>query len=191
MPSIVQSGGASFTYIGTSKEGYEIKETLHRQDVKDDLYGDARPDSIFQGVEYELAGINIEFDKLLQTGVAGPINTSAIYGGVVNEFVGYRMRDLAGSLCLTPMPNTPAAKRVNAANGGATNTSIVFYSAMLINDINVLLSSKLTEVPVTFALYPVGPTPAYTTGSPGTNAVWSYTTTPSGCAFTFAPASFT
>lgn len=182
LPNASQSAGASFVNIGTTREGFNLVETFHKQDVHDDLYGEESPEGILQGVSYSLSGVNIELDKLLASGV---VNVQAIYGGFANQFVGYRARDIAPSLCLTPMPGTPAAKRIGAGN------SWIFYAVILMNDLNVLLSSKLSEVPLDFKIYPIGPTPAYNTNSPGINSYWTYAATPSGCAYTFTPASFT
>ena len=180
-PTTGSGGTPTYAYIGTSRDGWTRREVIHKQVVKDDLYGEAEPDSINQGVDYELEGVSIEWDKLISSGIYNSPLINATIGspaqqyGFVNADVGYRNRDLAGSLVLTPKPFTPAALLIGAGN------SYVFFSALIMNNLDVLYSSKLFEVPVTFKLYPCGPL-SYYTGTYGTS-VFGVIATPSGCTY--------
>lgn len=142
------SAGGGPSYIGSTQAGWEVRETMHNRPVQDDLFGLARPDAIAAGADYEVTGLSVEFDKLGTSGLL----SSQIPLGYVNTTVGYRMRDLAGSLYLLPKPFTPAATLLGAGN------CYCVYSAAIANDITIMLSSALRECPVTFFAFPVSNT---------------------------------
>lgn len=151
--------GSSPAYVnlGQTREGATIETTVHEQDVHSDAFGDAIAETIQQGVDYRVTLTGIEYTKVKQAMFALPVTQ-----GNVNTKVGLRGTDLYGPLALTPIVGTPASTEIGAGN------SYVFPLTAPGNNINILLSSKLREINLSFKALTV------------TGSAYSITTTPAG-----------
>lgn len=146
-PTITASGGGTWNYCGSTRDGLHLRQNQHKFDIKSDEFGDATPDHVLQGVDYLVEGVFVEYALLIASGV---LDTQPFERGEVNTNVGLRASDIYGALCMTPLPGTPSA---SAQFMGAGN-SIIAYSAGCINDIDELLGSKPIEPALTFQLLP-------------------------------------
>jgi len=136
------SAGPTYFNIGSTENGFNHRETDHYEDVVDDAGGSAIADGINQGRDLIVTGTSIEADN---------INNVLYQGTPLGRFninVGQTANSLAGTLVLTPVAGTPAA----AALG--VGMSRVYYAALIINDVEQMLSSKLRKIPVTWRCYP-------------------------------------
>ena len=124
--------------IGSTATGFALHETHHKEDVHSDDYGDAPIDGIQQGTECEITLDFIDYDLILAAEYAQ--NTQ----GSANPNVGHTLTSLAQALVLTPVAGTPAASLV-----------WTFTKAIVISDIETLLSAKLRQGPCRFKCYPV------------------------------------
>ena len=131
------SAGSAFT----SETGFHLIETMHHQNVADDAYGDVPVDGIQQGCTVMVRFEYIDYDLVLPAIYAQ--NTQ----GSSNANVGKTLSGLAGLLLLTAVTGTPA----HATGLGITYT---FYKAIVVGDLDTLLSSKLRKGPLTFQCFP-------------------------------------
>lgn len=138
---VAQYGGVD---IGSTREGYELQESPHHQPVIDDAGGESEVSGVQQGIDYLLTGVYIEYEKM-KTALYRQVPRGKLY-----DNVGLFLPDLADVLALTPIIGTSAYNDA-VANGGI---NIIFPVAIVVNNINTLLKSKLREAPITFRIYP-------------------------------------
>ena len=143
--SISSSAGATWTSIGSTQNGWRLRPTIHTNPVNDDAFGDGRADVIQAGADFMLEGITVQA-KLVQA--SGVIWNSVGGEGYSLNNVGLRGSDIYGSICLTPIAGTPAANLIGAGN------SYVIPLAGVVNDPEILLASKLREIPLSFDVLP-------------------------------------
>ena len=158
------SSSPTYFYIGSTRDGYRHRERIHSQPVIDDSGGEAEVDAIQQGVD-----VSVEFDWI-EYDLFKPVLYSASTGtqtqlGLIKANVGKRLTDLAGILVLTPKPGTPAATEIGAG------MSRIYYKAIIAENVDVLLASKLRQGPAMFKCYP---------DVTNSNEVWAIAATPSG-----------
>lgn len=146
-PNVSASGGGTWNYCGSTRDGLHLRQMQHKFDIKSDEFGDATPDHILQGCDYMVEGVFVEMALLLASGI---LDTQPGAQGQVNTNVGLRASDIYGALCMTPLPGTPSA----SSQWMTAGQSLVAYSAGCINDIEELLSSKPVEPALTFQLLP-------------------------------------
>lgn len=158
------SAAASYTYIGSSREGYKHRERIHSQPVIDDSGGEAEVDAIQQGVDVSVDFDYIEYD-LFKTVLYSATTGAQIQMGLIKANVGKRLTDLAGVLVLTPKPGTPAEAEIGVG------MSRIYYKAVIADDIDVPLASKLRQGPAKFKCYP---------DSTNSNKTWAIGSTPTG-----------
>ena len=134
--------GATTGSIGTTEQGWELRENHLVEDIITDEGGDAPVDGVQRGTRVELHATYVEYDlmkrALYQANPRGTTFTN----------VGKLYTALAGRLILTPTVGTPAATDLGAGN------SLVFYKAVVQTDISTLLATKLRKGPLTFRCYP-------------------------------------
>lgn len=142
------------TSIGTTREGFHLKETLHDEHILTDDGGDAPVDGVQRGTECMITLDYVEYDSIkpalyAQTGTPGDVMTN----------VGKLLTTLAKSLVLTAKAGTSAATVVGAI---ATLTAT---KAIVVSDIDTLMASKLRQGPITLRLLPdsASANKAYTT----------------------------
>ena len=153
--------GTTFLPIGNNRDGWRFKRTKHVRKVPDDSAGEATIDVIGAGTDIELHGTTVMAALVRQSGLmfdqeiglppmSAPSAAQPITGeGNFNNSVGLLGSLTFGSLALTPVQVTQNAL---AWIGGGK--SILFKYAAAINDMEMLLSSNLNEMPVTFQVLP-------------------------------------
>lgn len=146
-PGAATSGGGTWNYCGSTRDGLHLRQSQHTYEVHSDEFGDAIADEVLQGVDYTVEGVFVQMALLLASGI---LDTQPGVQGQVNTNVGLRASDLYGALCMTPLPGTPSS----SAQWLGVGNSIIGYSAGCINDIDELLGSKPTEPALTFRLLP-------------------------------------
>lgn len=145
--------GATWYAIGNTRDGWRMRPQIHSQRVQDDAYGEGAPDMILLGADYTLTGMMVMLKKLMPDPAGNPPNPTALWntlGGVGFTYnnVGQLASQTFGTLCLTPIPGTPAADVIGAGN------SYIIPLAGVINDFELPLSSRLMEVPTTWHCLP-------------------------------------
>ena len=128
--------------LGETEQGWELNEVHLVEDIVTDSGGDAPVDGVMRGTRVEARCTYVEYDKIVD----------ALYyanpSGQGYQNVGALMSDLAGELVLTPVAGTPAATDLGAGK------SLKFYRAIVLNDINTLLSTRHRKGPMSFRCYP-------------------------------------
>jgi hypothetical protein len=147
--------GSALT-IGTTREGFRLRETHHSQQILTDDGGEAPVDGVQQGTEVLLSLDYVEYDSIRAVLYAANVR------GQPKANVGKLLSALAGQLVLTPAAGTPAETLDVSGN------SWVFYKAIIDSDIETLLASKLRQGPCTFRCYP----------DPATGKAYEIVTTP-------------
>ena len=142
------SAAANWKNIGNTEEGSNLHRAIHEEDIHDDAYGSSRADTVQQGADYELSGALINLNAAQDAGVFDAQQVA----GQTNNKVGLLGSSYYGSICLAPLPGTPAAAFL-AANF-ANAECIIAGLAAIANDYSMLLSSKQRKVPVTFKFLP-------------------------------------
>lgn len=138
------SAGYTFTDVGSTKDGFNLRVSQHEQNIHDDAFGDAIPDMINEGQDHILQLTWIEYDKL----IAGGLPFVQTPKGFVNSNVGKTLSSLSGAIEATPVPGTPAATVLG------TGKSYLFFTCVPITDIEFMLNSKAREGPLTIRCLP-------------------------------------
>lgn len=145
-PNAGSAGGA--TYLGETQEGLRWGTQIHRQHIRSDRGGMARVNGIEQGVDLTLSCIGIEAD-LFKIAAKSLTASGAAYTSMkAYHSVGHLTSTKAGPLYAVPVAGTPAETEAGVGN------CYIFYLAVLGNNLDDLLSSKLRVLNATFELYP-------------------------------------
>lgn len=129
--------------IGQTERGWNVENIVHEEPIHSDAAGDVPIDAVEQGVEVIVTCDFIEYTKLE---AAIKATAGAIGGGFVNA--GILRSTLAKALVLTPM-----ALAATSASTEATKV-FTFPLAIVADNFNILLSSKLRKGPLRFKAYP-------------------------------------
>ncbi len=130
------------TSIGSTTDGFHLTQTPIYQPIHDDEAGDGEVDGVQQGANYRVPLNYIEYSKVYHALYA------QVPEGKLYDNVGRLLTQLFGPLVLTPIPGTSAEVELGAGN------SIICPKAGVINDIPILLASKLRQGPIEFRLFP-------------------------------------
>ena len=145
------SGPYSATYnevsIGQSKDGFTINKTYHQQDVKTDEFGEGIVDQLQYGEDMTVTLTWVEYAKILPAIVEQEQSGNE---GCIEGEVGKSLFSKAKALVLTPIGTGGGA----AAARNNNNDIYTFDKAIVVDDVDILLSSKLREGPITFRIYP-------------------------------------
>lgn len=141
------SGGASFVTIGSTTEGWTLETTLHEEEIHDDRFGQGVADTVQEGADYRVSGIVLNIGVVESSGML----YSQIGQGKTNDNCGLLGSSLYGSLCLTPVPGTPAA---SANKGIGAGNSYVFYLCAVGNSYSYLMGNRHRTIPVSFRCLP-------------------------------------
>lgn len=140
------SGHYACTYNGTSiggtREGFRMIQTNHHQPVISDAAGEMQVDGVQQGADIIVELDYIEYDLILPALIA-----QVGAQGTCQANVGKLLSGLAKPLVLTAAAGTPAA----TLDGIKVYT---FYLAIVVDDVEVLLASKLRQGRVRFRCFP-------------------------------------
>lgn len=162
-PNAGSAGGA--VYLGETQEGIRWGTQIHRQHIRSDRSGMARVNGIEQGVDMTLSCIGIEAD-LIKLAAKSLTAAGAAYTSMsAYHSVGRLTSTKAGPLYAVPVAGTPAETEVGAGN------CYRFFLAVLGNNLDDLLSSKLRVVNVSFELFP---------DAGNSDKYWDITTNPAG-----------
>ena len=142
------SAGNSFTSIGSTREGFRMRPRIYHQPVIDDRGGEAEVDGIQQGVDLVVECDYIDYDLIVGAIWGNGTTGAQALKGKLYDFVGRRLVDLAGTLKLTPVVGTPAETEAGTGN------SYYFYKAIVDEDYEILLASKLRQGPLRFRCFP-------------------------------------
>lgn len=129
--------------IGGTREGFRLNEAYQQQQVISDDYGEAPVSGVQQGAIVTVALDFIEYD-LIRPALIAAAGTQ----GDGRSRVGYTMVANAKALVLTPQTGTSADTL--SGRGGI----ITFYKAIVRDNVEHLLSSKLRQGPCRFHCYP-------------------------------------
>lgn len=135
--------------IGSTRDGFRLRETMHAEMILDDEYGDAPVDGVNRGCEVLITLDYIDYD-LVKDAIYAHVGTE----GDVLSNVGKLLTGLAKTLVLTAKTGTPAA------SGIATLTA---DKAIIVSDVETLLASRLRQGPITFRCFPNSSGEAYAT----------------------------
>lgn len=128
--------------IGTTREGFRIRENHHHQPVLTDEGGEAPVDGVQQGTETTITLDWVDYNLI----------KSALYvsnpQGQPMANVGKTLTGIAHQLVLTAAAGTPAAAQDGVGN------SWVFYKAIITDETELLLATKLRQGPATFRVFP-------------------------------------
>lgn len=178
----------SYLYLGSTEDGVQLSRIQHQRMIQEDLFGDASGEGVQTGVDIQLSGVWVE------VGGVGISDLQAVQMPLLdsNTDAGYPLSSLFGQLVLTPKPGTPAMYQIGGLYGliygGGPYTgaglSYIFYNCGPINDLSVILHSKLSKLPITFKCLPLygWSQGEYNSGNT-TNHCWDICDTPSGCLF--------
>lgn len=142
------SGGTSFVGIGSTREGFRIRQRNYHQPVIDDRGGEAEVDGIQQGTDVTVECDYIDYDLIVNAIWGNGTTGAQNFKGKLYDNVGLRLVDLAGVLKLTPVAGTPAATEAGTGN------SYYFYKTIVDEDTEILLASKLRQGPLRFRCFP-------------------------------------
>lgn len=147
------SGHFSATFngasVGSTRNGFNLRPTYHSQQIIDDALGEASANAVMTGVD-----LILELDFVNYTDIYTAIHTMEGNEGDGASNVGLLVAKnpggagLAKQLVLTAVSGTPSA---NDSGHGATYT---FYQAVVQDDLNILLASRLREGTCHFKIYP-------------------------------------
>jgi len=134
--------------IGLTERGFNIENIIHEEAVHADSAGDVPIDAVEQGVE-----VIVTLDSIDYTSIENAIKavSNSLGGGFVN--VGLLRSTLAKSLVLTPITALAGATAATSAASEATKV-FTFPLAIVADNFNILLSSKLRKGPLRFKCYP-------------------------------------
>lgn len=162
-PNAGSGGGA--TYLGDTEQGIRWGTNIHRQHIRSDRGGQARVNGIEMGQDITLSCIGIEYD-LLKAAAKSLTPSAAAYASLkAYANVGKLTSSKAGPLYAVPVAGTPAETELGAGK------CYVFYLAILANNLDDLLSSRLRVVNLTFECYP---------DAANDDKYWEEITTPGG-----------
>jgi hypothetical protein len=133
--------------IGQSRNGFTIRNVIHEQPVNADMAGDVPVDAIEQGEE---VFVDLDFVEYTLMKVALKATTAVIGGGFVN--VGLLRSALCLPLVLTPIG--PYGSSTSATSASLEGSNWTFNIAVVADNIDILLSSKLRQGPIRFKVYP-------------------------------------
>lgn len=158
--------------LGLSREGYRINHEVRQQNIEQsDGYGDSLIDYVTRGGNVSVNFTMMSFKKAIAATVLWPTAASIYTLTTTATPVGRLASDLAKTLVLTVVPNTPAAA---IGFGPATITAEKAIIAPG-HSFEHLYDSRLREVPVRLSLLPY--TNAATVAFAGAGAVcWAVTT---------------
>jgi hypothetical protein len=128
------------TSIGGTENGFEKRETFLHEPIHADSFGRAHVDGVQEGSDVLITLESIEYD-LVQAAVYAQTGSA----GAGNANVGKLLSSLAKQLVLTPVTGT------TATTAGKTWT---FPLAIIVDDVNMLLSRRLRKGPLTFRCFP-------------------------------------
>ncbi|MBU8911306.1 MAG: hypothetical protein KOO65_08555 [Desulfobacterales bacterium] len=129
------------TSVGTTAEGITLREEKLQRDIMTDEHGEGVTDMLVAGsncfVEFDF----VEYTKMLPALYAA--NGGSASQGDIFGNVGKLMSALGGILNISP---------VDTRNNN--NQTFIASTALVVNDIEILLSSRLRQGPITFRLLP-------------------------------------
>lgn len=128
--------------LGETKEGARLIQTVSKEAVRGDRYGDSILDSVYRGGNIQLAADGIEYSKALnafwpyaQVGQMGLVGRMDVASGIYSPYV------------MTAVPGTTAAAAPGSVTG-ATATIDENWRGEL------MFSSRLRTVPIMMRFYP-------------------------------------
>lgn len=135
-------------YIGNTRTGFDIMHTHHHQPVIVDAAGQVPIDGVIMGTEVAVRLHWTDYQSIafaLQRVAMDASGHPGTVSGVANVGRFHVNGALVQELKLTPVAGTSA---------GDSETEWVFPYAIVISQVDVLLSSRLREGPCTFYCYP-------------------------------------
>lgn len=135
--------------IGSTRSGIKLRPTYLTQEINDDALGSAIANAVMQG-----ENLILELDYVNYSNIYAAIHVLEGNEGDGASNVGLLVAKnpggpgLAKQLVLTAVSGTPNA---NDSGHGVTYT---FYQAAIIEDVDILLASKLKEGTCHFRIYP-------------------------------------
>lgn len=153
------NSGGGYTDIGSTREGFRLITTFHAQPVISDKSGEGWIDGVSQGADNILRCDYIDYDLIA---AAAGQTTGTI--GKTYDNVGKLLTAIAGTLALKAAAGTTAETEQGAGN------AYIFYRAVVMDDLEILLASKLRQGPLTFRLLP----------DPTTGKTWEKASAPGG-----------
>ena len=145
----LEQGQSTWKSIGSTRDGFRIRASAHKQDVQDDAYGEAIADQVILGVDYSIAFEFVEYDKIISSGILKTVGTADI--GDVKTNVGIMASKKSFKLAMIPVAGTTAAD--TSVMGGSGKAYIV-PMASISSDIEFLFASKLNQGPMTLTALP-------------------------------------
>ena len=130
--------------IGQTEAGFRVRKVQHKEDILTDSGGDAPVDGVIRGAEYEVTCDFVEYDALQTSGL---LDAATLAGDAIAR-VGMLLVGQAHELILTAKAGT------SAATLDGVGRSWVFYKAIIVSDIDVLMANKLRKGPITIKAYP-------------------------------------
>jgi len=129
------------TDIGSSKEGFNLRIEYHEQMIITDEFGEGAVDGVIIGMDVFVDLDFVEYAEVEDAIMAQAGANTAAQGYNYTE-VGKLLTAKAAELILVPVLRT-ANTRTYTAN-----------KAIIVGNINAILSSRLREGPITFRLFP-------------------------------------
>ncbi len=150
MPNVDASGYVSGHYtvtwnsqdIGTTEVGFNYRQTVYKEDIKIDDYGDTIINGIVRGIQMRIDFELSKWTTALSSGIMFPYKDSTI--GTI-EGIG---RSIIGGGYAKPMIFTPIA------NINSNNKTWTFPNTLAEGDVSFALNTKLRRVTVRMIAYP-------------------------------------
>ena len=129
--------------VGVVQDGFLLRYIPYSEQITADYFGQTRIEDIHQGADLYVEFTTLEFQEFLDTDNFFPQFTHTLK--TPTNFiadVGEAWEALAKQLVLTPTA------------GKSQDKIWTFYKALLVSDVDLLLSSRLTRLPLSFYIYP-------------------------------------